>query len=88
MQIPANVAAFWYDFVKSVDGIDDARFYEAFCFGDSEALAAELAALVLSGTKLATAGLLTSFTDAGKRLPTLGDLSVVTNWAGAPLCII
>lgn len=88
MQIPANVAAFWNDFVESVDGIDDARFYEAFCFGDSEALAAELAALVLSGTKLATAGLLTSFTDAGKRLPTLGDLSVVTNWAGAPLCII
>ena len=56
MSIPSAVAAFWGEFSRQTDGVDDASFYEAFHFGDSEALAQELADLVLSGTKRATAG--------------------------------
>jgi uncharacterized protein YhfF len=88
MPIPASVADFWGRFVKASGGIDPARFYEAFYFGDNEQLATSLAALVLDGTKRATAGAAWSFEAEGKRAPRQGDLSVVTSWAGTPLCVI
>ena len=49
------IAEFWRAFVASTVGVDESRFYEAFYFADSEALADSLAELVLSGTKRATA---------------------------------
>jgi len=88
MPIPSHLAQFWREFARSVGGVDDERFYEAFFFGDSESLADELAELVLRGTKRATAGAVWSCEAEGKRLPAAGDLSIVTNWAGAPLCVI
>ena len=88
MSVPSAVAAFWGEFSRQGGGADDASFYEAFHFGDSEALAQELADLVLSGTKRATAGAVWAFEAAGKRLPRPGDLSVVTTWSGRPLCVI
>jgi uncharacterized protein YhfF len=60
----------------------------AFSFGDNEELANSLAELVLEGTTRATAGAVWSFEHEGKRAPRPGDLSVVTNWAGSPLCVI
>jgi uncharacterized protein YhfF len=85
--VPAHLAPFWNAFVKS-NGVDETRFYEAFFFGDGEDLANELAALVLRGVKRATAGAVWSFEAEGKRLPIPGDLSIVTDWSGEPLCII
>lgn len=62
MQMTAAVAAFWDDFCRRCAGAprqagdpNPGAFYEAFHFGDTEALAQELAALVLAGTKRATA---------------------------------
>lgn len=88
MLIPVALAEFWKRFDADAGGVDPARFYEAFHFGDNEALADALADLVLEGTKCATAGSLWSFEREGKPLPRPGDLSVVTRWAGTPLCII
>jgi uncharacterized protein YhfF len=88
MPIPTHLGSFWSDFVKSNDGASEERFYEAFFFGDSEVLANELAALVLRGTKRATAGAVWSYEAEVKGLPQPGDLSIVTNWSGQPLCII
>ena len=88
MPIPAELAPFWSEAVKSHPGLDDARFYEAFCFGDNESLANSLAELVLRGQKRATAGLSWAFEAENKPIPRPGDLSVVTNWARQPLCII
>ncbi len=92
MPIPAQCHDFWTAFRSAVGAADkerlDERFYEAFYFGDSQALADELAALVLQGTKRGTAGSVWSFEAEGKRLPRPGDLSIVTNWAGQPLCVI
>src|SRR5215831_5053543 len=87
MPIPPHVADFWYGYTKA-GGVDESRLYEVFFFGDSQELADSLAKLVLSGVKRATAGSVWSFEAEHKRLPELGDLSVVTNWACAPLCII
>lgn len=88
MPIPENVQDIWLQYARVVGGVDEARFYEAFRFGDTEALANELGQLVLAGKKRATTGAVGSFEAAGKRLPRAGDLSVVTDAAGAPMCII
>lgn len=86
--IPAHLADFWKSFADSNGDVDAARFYEVCVFGDSETLANELAELVLRGTKRATAGSVWSYEGEGNRIPVPGDLSIVTNWAGSPLCII
>ena len=88
MPIPAHLSAFWAEFAKATSGADEERFYEAFFFGDSEDMATELAELVLRGTKRATAAALWSYEAEGQRLPQPGDLSIVTDWSGKPLCII
>ncbi len=88
MPIPPRIASFWNAFTATVGGVDEARFYEAFSFGDHESLANELGELVLRGTKRATTAAVSTFDAEGKRLPAPGDLSVVTNWSGQPLCVI
>jgi uncharacterized protein YhfF len=44
--------------------------------------------LVLSGKKRATASLLWTYEKSNKPLPKAGDLSIVTDFAGNPVCII
>jgi uncharacterized protein YhfF len=88
MAIPSHLLDFWHCFTRAVVGVDEARFYEAFYFGDNEGLANELATLVLKGTKRATTGSVWSFEVEGKRLPQPGDLSIVTNWSGEAQCVI
>src|SRR5262249_49577621 len=88
MAIPEKIAEFWNAYASTVSGVNEARFFEAFHFGDSQELADALAVLVLSGVKRATTGSVWSFEIESGRLPVPGDLSVVTNWAGTPLCII
>lgn len=88
MPVAPHLAPFWTDFANTTSAAIEERFYEAFCFGDSKELANDLAALVLLGTKRATAGALWSYEAEGKRLPRTGDLSIVTDWSGQPLCVI
>ena len=88
MRIPAHIASFWQSYVQSQAQDPSPRFFEAFHFDDNERSANELAQLVLAGTKRATAGLVWSFEGASVPLPKVDDLSVVTNWAKTPLCII
>jgi uncharacterized protein YhfF len=88
VSIPQPVRAFWDQFQAAVGCDRSPHFYEAFHFDDNEGSANELARLVLAGTKRATAGLLWSFEAEKKRLPGPGDLSVVTDWHGKPLCVI
>jgi uncharacterized protein YhfF len=88
MPVPEAQRPFWNAFARAQGGVDEARFYEAFAFGDSPALADELAALVLQGTKRATAGALWAYEVEAKLLPRPGELSIVTSGAGVPLCVI
>ena len=76
MSLPPHLVPFWSDYAKTTSAAIEERFYEAFSFGDSEELANDLAALVLRGTKRATAGALWSYEAEGKRLPR------------QPLCVI
>jgi len=88
MSVPKNVQSFWDAFQATVDCDASDRFYEVFHFDDNEPSANELLALVLCGTKRATAGLLWAHQHENKPLPTVGELSVVTDWQGIPRCII
>ena len=87
-ELAPAIRAFWIAFEASAGGDHFSRFYEAFHFADSEASANSLAELVLRGTKRATAGLVWSFEAASQPLLKPGNLSVVTNWAGEPLCVV
>jgi uncharacterized protein YhfF len=88
MQIPEHIAAFWREFAATQQADPTPRFYEAFFFDDNEASANALAQLALSGRKRATASLVWSHEQAGTPLPRPGSLSVVTTFAGAPVCVI
>ena len=88
MTIPSCVQTIWSAYAESQGGVDDARFYEAFCLGDSASMADELGQLVVAGIKRATAGSVWSFEAEGKALPKPGALSVVMDSSQRPLCII
>jgi len=88
IEMPPAARAFWAGF-ESIAGSDaSARFYESFHFGDGESLANELAALVVAGTKRATASLLWSYEAQAKPMPRPGHLSIVERWSGEPVCVI
>ena len=55
MELPEAVRPFWDAFVATAGPEAAARFYEVFHFDDNERSANELADLVLSGDKRATA---------------------------------
>lgn len=61
---------------------------DAFYFGDSAALADELAALVVAGTKRATTGLVWMHEREGWRIGEPGDLVIITRFDGTPACLI
>jgi uncharacterized protein YhfF/molybdopterin-guanine dinucleotide biosynthesis protein A len=80
----ARVEAFWAEFVAAT-GIDGP--YTAWAFGNDPAMATELGLLVRDGPKRATAGLRSQY-EPDEPLPVVGDLSVILDGAGAPLCVI
>lgn len=88
MNVPKGIRPFWDACQSSIAYDASPLFYEAFHFDDTEPTANALAALVLSGKKRATAGLLWTNELTNKPLPKVGALSVVTDWQGAPLCIV
>ena len=61
---------------------------EAWHFGDTEELADELLELVVHGPKRATAGAVAHYEHDGEALPQVGDLSVVTDFAGTPRALL
>jgi len=80
----------WDFYLQSLPeaGSPQKRYYEAFCFGNSERLADLCADLVVRRIKTATSALLWKYEVEGKPLPRVGDLSIVTNWNRKPIFII
>lgn len=59
-----------------------------FSFGDSSALADELLALVLAGTKTATCGAVRDYGPGKEAMPAVGRRDVVLDGAGEPAAVI
>ncbi|WP_229052793.1 ASCH domain-containing protein [Aeromicrobium sp. Leaf350] len=78
----AAVETFW----RATGGTGPAP--EAWAFGDHADLADELLALVLDGTKTATASSLWDVEADGDPVPRVGDLSILLDGAGAPRALI
>lgn len=88
MKVPEQIVPFWQAFAQTQPIDPTPRFLEAFYFDDNQPSADELAELVLSGRKRATAGLVWSFESAGALIPQPGSLNVVTTFGGQPVCVI
>ena len=73
--------------MRSVQRSIETPLCEVFHFGDSQQSSNSLASLVLEGKKRATTSLLLE-DESSDSLPKVGELAIVTNWYGEPLCII
>jgi uncharacterized protein YhfF len=82
--------AFWERYLRTLPANHSHRGTrpDVFAFGDSPSLADELAALVQTGRKRATASLPIEFTSEGLPPPAPGDISIVTRADGTPVAII
>ena len=88
MNLSSDIQSFWMTFLSETGRLPDTPIFEVFHFDDHKQSADELAQLVLQGSKRATASLLWEYQVDDKRQPREGDLSVVTEWDGVPLCVI
>jgi len=81
---------FWAMYLQSLPPTEsrEKRYHEAFHFGSSERMANLCADLVAKRIKTATSSLLWEYEVKRKPLVQVGDLSIVTNWNGEPICVI
>jgi uncharacterized protein YhfF len=90
MDKQAAVEAFWRTYLESLPAgaerpaAPDSVWY----FADNQETADALGELVMAGVKTATCSSLWVYEAEGEAPPVVGELSVVTNWAGDPLCVI
>jgi uncharacterized protein YhfF len=83
----ARIKEFWRRSVAAT-GVDGP--FSAWGFGSDEnpIERTELGLLVRDGPKRATTSLLSDYERDGEEMPSIGDLSVVLDGAGDPLCVI
>jgi len=85
-----QIWAFWQSFAQSPAAPPSVRAdapAPAYGFGDNVALANELAQLVYTGTKTATCGTLWEWEADGEPIPQVGQLEIVLDGQGRPLCV-
>lgn len=82
------IEAFWNQYLAQAGKPMETKYIDCFYFGYNEELADSLLELVLSGRKTATSSSYPAYEVAGDRLPEAGDLSIITNWQGEPVCVI
>ena len=85
-----QIETFWQSYLAALppDHPTRQRTYVAESFGDNPALADELGALILAGTKTATCSALWEWEAEGSPLPGPGFLTIILDGRGVPLCII
>lgn len=83
-----KIQQYWQTFLETTGRATETTYLESFYFGNSEAMANELLALVLRGQKTATASSTECYRVTGEAMPKVGDLSIVTDWQGTPKGII
>jgi uncharacterized protein YhfF len=83
-----EVCEFWRTFLAPTGRDSATRYIECFHFELAERAANALLDLVLRGAKRATASSLAGLALQEMEPPRSGDLSIVTDWAGHPRCVI
>lgn len=85
---PRDVAEFWARSVEASGGDTTTSAPEAGAFGDTVELANELADLVISGTKRATAGTVAEYVATGEPFPKVGEQWIVTDGSMRPRAVL
>ena len=90
MQNEEKTKAYWQTYLDSLpEDVDKTSLtYTAWAFGSGAELADELGALVVQGTKTATLSVVWEYEAEGEALPQVGELSIILNGKGDPICII
>lgn len=89
MAARTEVESFWQAYLDSLPDKSAAPdTYESWSFGNSRDMADSLGDLVVRGIKTATASLLWDYEAEGDEPPKAGDMSVVLDGQGAPMCVI
>jgi uncharacterized protein YhfF len=85
-----TIETYWEGFLASLppDSPDRSKSYVAEGWGDSPALADELGALIVQGTKTATCSALWEWEAEGNPIPQVGLLTIALDGRGEPLCIV
>jgi len=82
------IGNFWRKFCETNPEIKKDEPFQIWFFGNSSKMAKQLAELVISGKKRATASLVLINQIKPEIAPVLRGLSVVTDFEGNPLCVI
>lgn len=82
------IKQYWDQFLQDTGRDEHTPLFDEFCFSDNEQSANELLELVLAGKKTATASSQLYYEITTEFPPTVGNLSIVTNWDGEPQCVI
>jgi uncharacterized protein YhfF len=87
----ADIPEFWQGYLAGLQPSHSDRQPEpdsVFSFGDSSEMADQMAILVRQGIKTATCSALSTYEEDQTSLPQKGNLSVVLDGSGFPVCII
>ncbi len=82
-----NIKQFWGDFCRE-SGVNPETPYQVWFFSNNQKSALELAGLVISGKKIATASLVAVNEMMPEIAPIDDGYSVVTDFEGNPMCVI
>lgn len=82
-----NVEEFWAEFCNAT-GVNPDEPYQVWYFGNTPEMALELGQLVIAGKKFATASLAAVNEIKPHEAPIMEGYSVVTDFAGEPMCVI
>jgi len=86
---PQKINSYWKAYLEfSGDRVNEEPAPEAWGFGDSLESADELGRLVVAGPKRATTSLFIEYEVGGDVLPEPGQLNIILDGRGEPLCII
>ena len=90
MKIPDHIKLFWRGFLNSDSCPNNANdlFQASYKIGSNESGANEGAKLILSCEKTATSRLLWDLEKNGEPLPKVGDLCVIEDGSGKPVCVV
>lgn len=78
---------FWKRFQQE-SGRENVAFKGTICFGDNHDFADNAAIAAANGEKTAMTYPENGYRTAMKGMPAVGDLNIVVNWAGEPVCVI
>ncbi len=83
-----SVVKFWQEFCAENPEVNPKEPYQIWFFGNSQKMACELAELVVSGKKHATASLVEFNENHPAVAPVDAGFSIVTDFEDVPLCVI